>query len=193
MIEQLKNPYLIALISVLATLCLVVQLTPRPPNVEFTSLFTFTMGFMFGSLTGVLFGGFIMFVNGFFSPWGLAGLNMPFQMLGMGIVGLAGGLYRRHLWNYNSAKFCAKSSVLGAFLTVIYDFITNVGVAMPLILCGMNPTWAIITTVAWGAPFSLIHTYSNIAVFGVAFFPLVKALNHFGGEKLWLKREQSHL
>lgn len=179
----------LALFGILTALCLAIQLTPRPPNVEFTSLFTFTMGFMFGSLTGALFGGFIMFVNGFFSPWGLAGLNMPFQMLGMSIVGLAGGLYRRHLWNYNSAKFCAESAVFGAFLTVIYDFITNVGVAVPLMLSGVNLIWAIIITVACGAPFSLIHTCSSIAVFGVAFFPMVKALNHFGGERFWLKRE----
>ena len=88
-----KNPRIIALIGVLTALCLAVQLSPRPPNVEFTSLFTFILGFMFGSLMGIFFGSFVMFVNAFFSPWGFAGLNMPFQIVGMAVVGLAGGLY----------------------------------------------------------------------------------------------------
>lgn len=178
MSHGLKNSLTIVLMSVLASLCLVIQLTPRPPNVEFTSLFTFIVGFVFGSLTGALFGSFVMFVNGFFSPWGLAGLNMPFQMVGMGIVGLAGGLYRSYLRNYAPVKFCAEVAVSGAFLAVLYDFITNVGVAMSYMLFGMHPTLAVITTIAGGAPFSLIHICSNIAVFGVTFFPLVKALNN---------------
>jgi uncharacterized membrane protein len=47
----------ITLIIVLTALCLAIQLTPRPPNVEFTSLFTFTVGFIFGSIVGGFFGG----------------------------------------------------------------------------------------------------------------------------------------
>ena len=118
-----KNSRIIALIGVLTALCLAIQLSPRPPNVEFTSLFTFILGFMFSSLMGILFGSFVMFVNAFFSPWGFAGLNMPFQIVGMAIVGLAGGLYRRYLQSYNSSKIYLEVAVLGAFLTVVYDLI----------------------------------------------------------------------
>ena len=125
-----KNPRIIALIGVLTALCLAVQLSPRPPNVEFTSLFTFILGFMFGSIMGISFGSIVMFVKAFFSPWGFAGLNMPFQIAGMALVGLAGGLYRRYLQSYNSAKFYIEVAVLGAFLTVLYDLITNFGVAL---------------------------------------------------------------
>ncbi len=174
-----RNSRVIALVVVFTALCLAIQLSPRPPNVEFTSFFTFTVGFVFGSLVGVVFGGFVMFVNGFFSPWGFAGLNLPFQIVGMAIVGLAGGLYRRYLRNYRSTSFWIEVAILGAFLTEVYDLITNFGVAVSYIIVGMNPALAVITALAYGAPFSLIHVVSNAFVFGAMFFPLIKALNRF--------------
>jgi len=173
-----KNSRIIALIGVLTALCLAIQLSPRPPNVEFTSLFTFILGFMFGSIMGISFGSFVMFVNAFFSPWGFAGLNMPFQIAGMAVVGLAGGLYRRYLQSYNSAKFYIEVAVLGAFLTVLYDLITNFGVALSYMIVGMHPTLAVITALAYGTPFSIIHVFSNIVVFGIVFLPVIKALNN---------------
>jgi hypothetical protein len=176
--QTARKSTIIALISILAALGLAIQLTPRPPNVEFTSLLAFAAGFMFGPFTGISFGSFIMFFNGFFSPWGFAGLNMPFQMLGMSMTGLAGGLYQRYMQSYSAAKFCVEVSIIGAFLTVLYDLVTNFGVALSFMIVGMHPTLAVTTAIAYGAPFSLIHVGSNIAVFGVAFFPLVKALNY---------------
>jgi hypothetical protein len=175
----LKDSRIIALIGIFTALCLAIQLSPRPPNVEFTSLFTFAVGFMFGSLVGVTFGSFVMFVNGFFSPWGFAGSNMPFQIIGMAIVGLAGGLYRKYLRNYGSTSFWIEASIIGAFLTEAYDLITNFGVAVSYMIVGMNPGLAVITALAYGTPFSLIHVVSNIFVFGAIFFPLIKALNRF--------------
>jgi len=174
-----KSSVTISVISVLTALCLAIQLSPRPPNVEFTSLFTFILGFVFGPFMGILFGSFVMFVNGFFSPWGFAGPNMPFQIVGMALVGLAGGLYRRYSQSYNSAKFYVEVAVLGAFLTVVYDLITNFGVALFYMIVGMHPTLAVITALAYGTPFSLIHVSSNIFVFGIIFLPLIKSLNHF--------------
>ena len=168
----------IALFSVLTAICLALQLSPRPPNVEFTSLFTFIIGFIYGYQAGILFGGFVMFVNGFFSPWGFAGLNMPFQMAGMGLVGLAGGLYQKFSRDYASIRFNVEVSVLGAFLTALYDLITNLGVAFQFMLSGTPTVLAVPTALAYGTPLSLIHVSSNIAVFGVAFFPLVKAVKN---------------
>ena len=173
-----KNSVTISVISVLTALCLAIQLSPRPPNVEFTSLFTFILGFVFGPFMGILFGSFVMFVNGFFSPWGFAGPNMPFQIVGMVLVGLAGGLYRRYLQSYNLSKIYLEVAVLGAFLTVVYDLITNFGVALYYMIAGIHPTLAVITALAYGTPFSLIHVFSNVAVFGIVFFPLIKALNN---------------
>ena len=174
----LKRPFALAVISVSTALCLALQLFPRPPNVEFTSLFTFVLGFIFGPFMGIFLGSFVMFVNGFFSPWGFAGLMMPFQIVGMALVGLAGGLYRKYSQTYsNSAGFYVEAAILGAFLSVVYDLITNFGVALTMMV-GMPPTLAVITAFAYGTPFSIVHVVSNIAVFGIVFFPLTKALKN---------------
>jgi uncharacterized membrane protein len=167
----------IVFFSILTAICLALQLSPRPPNVEFTSLFTFIVGFIYGSLTGIFFGGFVMFVNGFFSPWGFAGLNMPFQMISMGLIGLVGGLYRKFSRDYASISFCIEVAVLGAFLTTLYDLVTNFGVAFQFVLAGMPLDLAVLTALAYGTPLSLIHISSNAAVFGVAFLPLIRTVN----------------
>lgn len=173
-----KNSSKLALFSVLIAICLALQLLPRPPNVEFTSFFVFLVGFIFGSLAGILFGGFVMFVNGFFSPWGFAGLNMPFQMIGMGIVGLAGGLYKKFSKDYALMRFC-EVAVLGAFLTTLYDLITNIGFAFQLVMfAGASLEFAILTAIACGTPFSIVHVLSNTAVFGIVFSPLIKSINN---------------
>jgi hypothetical protein len=134
---------------------------------------------MLGPFVGILFGSFVMFVNGFFSPWGFAGPNMPFQIVGMALVGLVGGLYRKYSQSNSSlARFYFEVAVLGAFLTVVYDLITNFGVALWYMIGGLPPFLAVITALAYGTPFSLIHVFSNVAVFGIAFLPLIKALNN---------------
>jgi len=189
--QTTKNSRTIALVSILAALCLAIQLAPRPPNVEFTSLLAFTVGFIYGPFMGVFFGSFIMLVNGFFSPWGFAGFNLPFQMVSMSLLGLIGGVYRRYAQGYNAAELCSGASILGAFLTVIYDFVTNFGVALYAMISGVHPALAVITVLASGAPMSLIHIVSNTIVFGIVFFPLIKALNHISMVRdTWLKREQ---
>jgi len=187
---ETPNPQKTALLTVLVSVGLVIQLLPRPPNVEFTSFFSFIVGVIFGWRTGVICGGFIMFVNAFLSPWGFAGLNMPFQMLGMTIAGMAGGIYRRYLPNLVQIRFFAEAAILGAFIGLVFSIITNVGVAFSFIIGGMPPPLALFSALAWGAPFILIHVVSNTVVFGVLFIPLMNALNKFiGGAGVWLKRE----
>jgi len=171
------NARKVAVVSVLVSVCLAVQLAPRLPNVEFTSLLTFVFGFLFGCVFGFLFGGFVMFVNGFFSPWGFAGLNLPFQMLGMGVVGFVGGFYGRGVRGCVFGRMAFEASVVGALLTVFYDLLTNLGMALYYVLIGMSPDLALVTAFVYGVPFSLIHVGSNFFVFGGLFFPLAKALN----------------
>ncbi|MEM4713757.1 MAG: DUF6580 family putative transport protein [Candidatus Bathyarchaeia archaeon] len=180
----------ISLISVLIALCLAIQLSPRPPNVEFTSLLTFTVGVIFGSFTGVLFGCSVMFVNGFLSPWGFAGLNMPFQMVGMGIAGLAGGIYGKFWDKKLGLKSLFEAAVVGASLTLIYDFVTNFGVAVISSLSGTPFHLALISTLISGVPFSLIHIFSNVFVFGLLFAPISCGILQFMEAENWLKKER---
>jgi len=178
----------LVLLIVLSALCVGIQLTPRPPNVEFTSLVVFLVGAIFGISFGATLGILVMFINGFFSPWGFAGLMLPFQVTGMVIVGVGGGLYRRtRVGLYDSAS-CIEAAVLGAFLTLIYDIITNFGVAVSYMLIGMPISLAFVNAVISGALFSVIHVVSNTFVFGLTFFPLTNVLQKLiGGEKTWKK------
>jgi hypothetical protein len=163
----------LALFCVLAAASVGIQLAPRPPNIEATSLITFFSGVIFGSIAGALFGSIVMLISGFLSPWGFAGLILPFQIVGMCIIGIAGGIFRRYGIPSSAPRTVLESAILGSFLTLIYDMITNVGFAIylnvPIIL-------AFIT----GIVFSFIHIISNTMLFGLAFTPLLKTFKTFG-------------
>lgn len=164
----------LAVFSILASTCVAIQLSPRIGNVEFTSLITFTVGVFFGGLIGGLFGAIVMFINGFLSPWGVAGFVMPFQMVGMAIIGIAGSIYIRYGTEESSRRLFAEAAVLGAFLTLIYDIITNSGVAI-------QAQSAFLSVFLFGIPMSILHVVSNTVFFGFAFTPLSRALKNFFG------------
>lgn len=180
-----QNTRKLALLSVLVALCLAIQLTPRPPNVEFTSFFTFTVGVVFGVLHGGFFGCIIMFVNGFLSPYGFAGLIMPFQMVGMALTGVLGGVYGRLMpERIKLARFCTETAIVGAIIALIYDLVTNVGVGLWFVLSGTDFALAMLMAIAYGVFFSIVHIFSNATVFGILTLPSIKTLNDLvGGEK----------
>lgn len=182
----------LAFLIILTALCLSLQILPRPPNVEFTSFFSFVMGLTEGALVGVLFGSFVMLTNGFLSPWGFGGLNIPFQMAGMIIAGVLGGAYRKFTRDISfSARFSLETAILGAFIALIYDLITNAGFGVQLILAGEDASLAFFTAISYGSFFSFIHILSNSAVFGVLFLPVTNALNSLKiGELPWSKKER---
>jgi len=185
------NTRKLALLSLVTALCVALQLTPRPPNVEFTSLISFTIGFVFGSWAGALVGGMTMFINGFFSPWGQAGLNIPFQVAGMVVAGVLGRIYRVFAPSRSSStKFCLETAILGALIALIYDLITNVGVGIQFFFAGMPPTLAVFSAVAYGSFFSMIHILANSAVFGFLLLPFASTLNSLKvGGLHWSRKE----
>lgn len=176
------NTRQITIISILTALCLGIQLTPRLPNIEFTSLLTFLTGFMFGAKFGIFLGGLVMLINGFLSPWGFAGVILPFQVLGMAIIGFVGGIYKQTFKDIDfSLERLLEIALLGAFLTLLYDFITNLGHAL---LFGPNLIAVLIT----GAFFTFIHVLSNTLLFTSTFIPLVEVISKFlGGDGKWVK------
>jgi len=175
----------IALFSVLVAVSIALQVTKSFPFVEFTSLIVFSTGVVFGSPLGAFLGGLVMFVNGFLSPWGLAGLNIPFQMLGMGITGAVGGLYRMESTGH--IGFYAETAVLGAFLTLVYYLITNAGYALQLALFSHVPLLeALVLAQIMGAVFTLLYIVSNTFLFGIGAVPLVNTVQKLlGGGKKW--------
>jgi len=186
------NTRKLAFLIILAALCLALQIIPRPPNVEFTSFFTFVIGLTEGAIVGAFFGSFVMLINGFLSPWGFGGLNIPFQVAGMIIAGVLGGVYKRFTGDISfSARFSLETAVLGAFIALTYDLITNLGFSLQLILTGEDASLAFLTAISYGSFFSLIHILSNSAVFGVLYLPVTNALNSLKvGELPWSKKER---
>jgi hypothetical protein len=144
--------------------------------VEFTSIITFFAGVFFGSFVGAGLGALVMFINGFLSPWGFAGMVMPFQMVSMAIIGFAGGIFRRYGVPKKPSRTVIESAIIGAFLTLIYDIITNIGTA---VVSGIPILIAFVT----GVTFAILHIGSNTLIFGVAFAPLLRIFQKFGEVK----------
>lgn len=173
--ETPLNTQRLALLSVLTAVCLGLQLLPRPMNLEFTSLISFVTGMVFGSLSGALLGGLVMLVNGFLSPYGFAGVVLPFQIAGMVVIGVAGGLYSKTATNKMSPGSFGEVMILGAFLTFVYDVVTNVGTAVYLASSMPFPE-ALIAALVMGAVPSAMHVVWNSFLFGAVTVPLVNAM-----------------
>ncbi len=166
----------IALISLLFAVSTALQVMPRPPGIEFTSLMIFTTGVVFGSVFGASLGLFVMFVNSFLSPWGFASLNMPFQMLGMSIIGAVGGLYK--IDQRGNARFYVEAAILGGLLTFIYQIILNAGYAIyvALFLSKISVLEALVLVQVTGVLFTVTYIVTNTIIFGVGAVPLVSAI-----------------
>lgn len=162
----------VAMIGILTAMGIAIQLSPRPPQVEFTSLIVFVTGMVFGSIMGSSLGALIMLVNGFLSSYGFGGLYIPFQMAGMAITGFSGGLYGKlsNLGNpYREAKKAAgwhiEAAVMGAFLTTIYQILMIVAVGLVL-------TTSFFVAFIVSIPAMVTQVVSNIIIFGIMVFPL---------------------
>lgn len=81
------------------------------------------------------------------------------QVLSMGVVGACGRLWQR--WAAGWTRPEVAGIVMGALLTLVYDVVTNYGVAVSM---GRwkNP----LVVIAAGMPFAVIHVASNALVFG---------------------------
>jgi hypothetical protein len=171
----------ITLLSILAAACLSVQLLPRPMNLEFTSVLVFVTGMVFGVLFGALLGTSVMFVNGFLSPYGFAGIALPFQVVGMASIGVVGGLYSKMAkFSFSKGGFI-ETAILGAFLTFIYDVLTNMSIAVLNAFSGMPLRQALLVALIPGASPMVMHVVWNTALFGALTVPLVNAMRNILG------------
>jgi hypothetical protein len=160
----------------MASLCTALQILPRPIGLEFTSLLTFTAGVVFGSIFGVSLATVVMLVNGFLSPFGFAGINLPFQLFGMGLIGGVGGFYKME--HDGTARFVFETAILGAFLTLAYQLITNLAWALYLAL-SPNPVpfiEALVIVQVTGIPFTLAYIATNTFLFGAGTVPIVSSM-----------------
>jgi len=173
------NSKRIALLSVLVALSIGIQLLPRPPwNIEFTSFLAFVTGMVFGAVFGAMLGALVMFVNGFLSSYGFAGVALPFQIAGMVLIGTVGGLYARITKGKRPTRaLIMEAATLGALLTLVYDVVTNVGTALWMSSSQLPFLQAFAVALISGSVFSVIHIGWNLFLFGTLTTPLVNAMN----------------
>jgi len=134
------------------------------PNVELITLTIFISGCLLGKGKGVIIGMVAMTLFAFFNPLGPAVIPVAIaQVIGMGYIGFSGGIIGSRMKGIKSAWVRGTFLAVGGFfLTLFYDFLTNLAVALAF---GLWERWYAV--VIGGIAFSLIHIVSNTFIFAI--------------------------
>lgn len=146
------------------------------PNVELITLSIFLGGVFCGPRVGSLVGVLSEFFFSLLNPLGPA-LPPLFaaQLVGFGLVGLAGGLLGPRLRPGRAGAVVA-SALAGFILTLIYDALTNAATAL-IALGTRRLAEGLGGVFVAGALFMVIHVGVNTAVFAAAVVPVVRVAN----------------
>jgi hypothetical protein len=161
--QALPRSVEISIIAILsATAISIAFVRSWAPNIEATSLITFTSGFVLGSRIGGLVGGFTEAVSSLFNPLGPAPMPIFVGQVGcMMLIGVVGGVMGRFSDGTETSTL-NRSLMMGAaglYLTIIYDLVTNLGFALSY---GTPYEIALIA----GLAFMIIHVSTNTLFFG---------------------------
>ncbi|MFC2150486.1 hypothetical protein ACFLQV_03170 [Calditrichota bacterium] len=143
------------------------------PNVEGFTFVLYISGYslgIFSGLTAAIAASIIYFgINpqGFYPPLLLA------QTLGACLAPMAGSILRTR--SFNSKQIVIVSAASALLVTLIYDVLTNI--AYPL-SAGFDLK-AVLTMLAAGLAFSVLHILSNILLFSILTIPALKIVKHF--------------
>jgi hypothetical protein len=122
-----------------------------------------------------------MFVNGFLSPYGVSGPFVGvFQVAGMSLIGLVGGVYSKTVAEGKAKWMPVEVAILGAFLTLTYDVMTNLGYALQFSLFTNSIIVSFIGVLVAGSVFMVIHVASNTVLF-MSSIPIVKGIQKLLG------------
>jgi energy-coupling factor transport system substrate-specific component len=143
------------------------------PNVELMTLSVFLAGVFCGPRAGVFVG---VLSESLFSMLNPLGPALPpllaAQLMGFGLVGLAGGLLGPRLRPGRPGGVAA-SALAGFILTLIYDALTNAATAF-IALGPRRLAEGIGGVFVAGILFMVIHVGVNTAVFAAAVLPVVR-------------------
>lgn len=134
------------------------------PNVELVTATCFAAGYCLGPAAGAVVGAMAEFLFAGFHPMGSSfGLLLLAQMLGMVMTGFVGGRIAGFLTNPQSFASRRILLVAGAFLTLVFDLLTNL--AFPL-QAGFSISQTLVALAA-GTAFAAIHVGSNCLIFAI--------------------------
>ncbi|MFZ1947873.1 MAG: ECF transporter S component [bacterium] len=164
----------VATTAILIALAVAVGMLVLPvPNVEGVSAVSFFSGYLAGWRTGGLVGGAAMLLRSLANPLGPAPPPVLLaQVAGMAVVGSSGFLLRK--LGPTRARTGLWAAVSGAVVTLLYDALTNYGVAVSMGRWS-NPAVVMLA----GVPFAAIHVAANAMIFGAV--AAVVARKHWSG------------
>lgn len=164
----------IALAGLFVALALGIDLlTAALPNIELLSLTIFLGGAATGPLVGCFIGVAAELIHSFLNPLGPAfPLVFAGQLLGMGVVGWAGGTFGPRVARLGRVASIAALAGLGFILTVFFDLITNLALGVHL-----GP---VLPTLAGGILFAIAHIVSNTLVYAMLGLGGLRVLRELG-------------
>jgi hypothetical protein len=149
------------------------------PNVELMTITVFVSGYLLGWRLGMVVGSVSIALHSLFNPLGAA---LPpllgSQVAAFAMVGLAGAsigpliLVSKRRWIASLA-----GGVVGCFLTLLYDLLTNVGAFFSI--TGNEASSGFVKFVAAGMLFTAMHVAWNTALFSVVLVPVLSVLTGF--------------
>lgn len=177
--ESLLGSSRVALAGLFVALALGVDLVTAPiPNVELLSLTIFLGGAATTTGIGFAIGMATELIHSLLNPLGPAfPLVFLAQLLGMGMIGFAGGLFGSRLVRLGRFRALVMLAVLGFLLTALFDVLTNL--ALGVHLGSIGPT------LVGGVLFAAAHIVSNailFAVLGIGGLRVLRELDLFEAE-----------
>ena len=168
--NTMRNSRRISIIAIMAALALVGNYAlVALPNVELGTTILFVTAYIFGFTIGASSAIIMSIVFSVINPWGAFIPQIWIsQVLGWLFITAAGAIMGYELPDEeNVPKGNVGLFVIGAFLTVFFDLVTNLGYAWAFSI----PYGVAVLT---GFPFMIVHMISNAVLFG----GVVPILNH---------------
>lgn len=148
------------------------------PNVELMTALIFISGVMLGWKYGLVIAVLAEGLFSAFNPFGPAPLPvLAFQVLGMALPGIAGGLLSTFLAGQGKRLAISKHALLGALgalFSILFDLLTTFGTAL-----AMGFSWAgFLGLLSIGVVFYATHILANAMIFAMIVPILIQTLKN---------------
>ncbi|HZM14905.1 MAG TPA: hypothetical protein VFE28_02780 [Candidatus Krumholzibacteria bacterium] len=135
------------------------------PNVELISVAIFTAGTLKGVRRGALIGALAEGIYAGVNPYGVSPLPLLLsQILGMSVLGAAGGVFARHPAQVPAALQAVLAGACGLVLTLFYDVLTN---SAGYLLVRETTPYLAYMIAGLSFPFPLAHALGNTISFAL--------------------------
>ncbi len=135
------------------------------PNVKLMDLLVFLAGFLAGPLDGAIVGVLGWAIYGFLNPYGWILPIWIATMISETVYGILGGILKMKSSEIGRAEL----AIAALISTLLYDLATNIAFSLTFNV-------PILMVLIAGIPFSIVHTFSNVALFSIVGPELIKLI-----------------